>query len=350
MNSSITKLECPVCSKKLSSKYTLGSHMKTFHANSNGVENVDMDCDTFGCSSVRCEYTTKHKSDLKKHQERCMFLLVDIELERQASLLREKFQTDCDAIRVEYESTLSALREENSALRAERNLLQSMMDKSEDRVHRLTERVIDKPVVINQYHNEIGQLNQQHHNNVKVTNYLTDYKTFETRTHPDFVTQVARQNMIQYFMDGQGGLARFVVECIIRCEKGGMILCCTDTARKRFRFLNANGELQEDLEARMLTSKLSIPIKQVAHEVFQHICTSLEKERQVKISEKAGTFEVGFVEKKIEMAHDHLFSIREFDLEDKNSEFLTELCGLLRGPLASLPSSTEDQNSDAEPS
>lgn len=283
---------------------------------------------------------TKYRREQKKHIEKCTFIVMEREMELQFAELTARFEQQLEQVRAEHEAVMTAqrheleltvneLRVENSALRAERNMLNSMLYLSEQRavkaqntISHLAERAIDKPTMVNQQVTNTC--------NVKVTNFLTDYKTYEERTEQTFVTCKARSNLIEYFMDGQFGLARFVVDCIIRCDRG-MILCCTDPARKRFRFLNADGQLQEDLEARMLTHKLSIPIKMVAHEVFEEMCKSLEHQRQVKISEKAGTFEVGFVEKKIEMAHDQFFRIREFDLQDKNSDFLTELSGLLRG-------------------
>lgn len=366
--SASTDYVCNVCTKSFSTKYTLQSHIQRLHQKP--VENEPTEC-----LSDRCSYTSMKRSDLKKHIEKCQYVMID----REVTLERQKWQAHIteqnekwqgclsqqnEKWQSEYQMALSTLeREKNNqiaTLEREKNTQLATMEREKNRQiaslerekHHLRESlagaqsengslksqllvfqdmvkdVVNRPAAVIQ-HNEIAH-NTTNHNSIKVTNYLTDFKTYAERTDPEFIRKAARENMIQFFMDGQNGLAQFVVRYIIRCGKK-LIICCSDSARKKFRFLNPDGVLQDDVEAKMLTSKLSVPIKQVAHEVYDIILENLEAQKQAKIDQKAGFLEIDFLDRKIEFAHAQLWKIRDFDT-DKNSEFLNELAALLRGP------------------
>lgn len=49
---------CPVCNKNYSSKSSLNRHKKTIH---------DGNAEIFKCNQEKCDYTTKHKTSLKRH-------------------------------------------------------------------------------------------------------------------------------------------------------------------------------------------------------------------------------------------------------------------------------------------
>jgi hypothetical protein len=345
-----------LCAKNFSTKYTLQSHIQKIH-------NKPSEDQLTQCSSERCDYSSHKRHDVMRHVEKCQYVMID----REVALERQKWQVylseQNEKWQSEYQVALTTLeREKNQQianLEREKNQQIATLEKEKNHYisslerekHQLRESlagaqsengslksqllvfqdmvkdVVNRPAAVIQ-HNEIA--NNTTHNSIKVTNYLTDFKTYAERTDPDFIRKAARENMIQFFMDGQNGLAQFVVRYIIRCGKK-LIICCSDSARKKFRFLNPDGVLQDDVEAKMLTSKLSVPIKQVAHEVYDIICENLEAQKQAKIDQKAGFLEIDFLDRKIEFAHTQLWKIRDFDT-DKNSEFLNELAALLRGP------------------
>lgn len=347
---------CDLCSKNFSTKYTLQSHIQKIH-------NKPSEDQLTQCSSERCDYSSHKRHDVMRHIEKCQYVIID----REVALERQKWQAHVveqnEKWQSEYQIALSTLeREKNnliSSLEREKHQLRESLAGAQSEnaslktqllvFQDMVKDVVNRPAAVIQ-HNEIAH-NTTNHNSIKVTNYLTDFKTYAERTDPEFIRKAARENMIEFFMDGQNGLAQFVVRYIIRCGKK-LIICCSDSARKKFRFLNPDGVLQDDVEAKMLTSKLSVPIKQVAHEVYETILENLEAQKQAKIDQKAGFLEIDFLDRKIEFAHTQLWKIRDFDT-DKNSEFLNELAALLRGPepimmaVGAEDSDDEDQDQKA---
>jgi regulator of replication initiation timing len=237
---------------------------------------------------------------LKRHIKNCKYIkAVEIERSKYEDEIK-KLQEQLSKIKIEYEKQLS-----------ENNILQRELDKAQYMIQTLSETAINRPTTTT---NEIGNVN-----NVKITNHLSDHKSYLRQIHPERVTELLHLHFEKYFMDGQMGLARFVVEHIIRLKDGKMILCCTDPTRKRFRFIDADGKLAEDLRAKMFRSKIKIPVKEMCNEVFDRIIERIKDEKKVKISsgESEAGMEIGF------------FEIRAFDGDD-GTEFLNELASLLR--------------------
>lgn len=332
-----SKPKCTFCEKTYSSKYTLETHIFNIHKikieKENNAGNIDLNV-ILKCSSKNCDFETIYKYEMKKHIKRCKILLFEKE--------REKAKKECD---IEYNSLLIKLKNDHatdisrlkneliqsqllyekqiSSLKTEKNILQKELDKAQQMIQTLSEKAINRPSNITQQHNEIG--------NVRITNHLSDHKSYLKQLHPERVTEMLQLHFEKYFMDGQSGLARFVVEHIIRLKDGKMILCCTDPARKRFRFIDADGKLAEDVRAKMFRSKIKIPVREMCNEVFDRIIDRIKDEKKVKISAGDAGMEVEFLEKKIDMAERRFFEIRAFDGDD-GTEFLNELTSLLRNP------------------
>lgn len=85
--------------------------------------------------------------------------------------------------------------------------------------------------------------------------------------------------------------------------------------------------MEEDLKAKFLTKKLSVPVKEVCATVFDRITKRLEKEKKEKDKLSASYL----LDKKIDHAYTQFINILEFDIEEKGSDFLNELSALLRG-------------------
>lgn len=347
---------CSLCSRTFANKYNLTKHLRCVHRKLD--ENSDvMETEEFRCSSRFCKYSTMYSSEMKRHINRCLILEAEQTFAKQLHEMQTQHDIQINSIlsqkekqNLEYQSKLCQLSSQCTKLQTEKEMLEKQilkletqlekqidkfelqMEKAQQTAQCLAERAIDRPTTVNsttnQQHNEIGSIS-----NVKVTTMLTDFATYQRQTDPQFVMETARQYLEKYFFDGPKGLARFLVEHIIRSDDGKLILCCTDPARKRFRFVNADSKLEEDLKAKMLTQKISVPIKQVCHEVFDNIQKKLNTEKQMKIAANAGAFQIGFLDDKITIAGEHLLSIREFDYDSShNSDFLNELAALLRGP------------------
>jgi hypothetical protein len=245
--------------------------------------------------------------EYRRHVQKCVFVLLDRE------------------IVTERERWLQQL----TRLESENNILRQELEKAHALTQKVTEQAINRPTHTHTTTNNIDNHRSIGNQiaNVKVTNYLADHKTYEQQTDPERVRALMDKHFEEYFFDGQQGLAKFLVDHIIRSDDGKMIMVCTDTSRKRFRFINAEDELEEDLRAKILSKKLSVPVKEVCRAVFQRITERLNEQKRGK----QNALEVDFLEKKIDSALAKYIHIREFDT-DECGDFLNQLAALLRGP------------------
>lgn len=326
----------------------------------------EMEVEKFECSSSRCEYTSMYRSDMTKHVAKCIYVVFDREIDVYETRLKEadefkvhlqhehqELKTHLQQVReqtnkqfekaqeyfkiqlqeaqeqiISYRETigrLQGLQSENELLRQQVDKLHAQLEKAQDGMKDLAEQAINRPPTINnQLTNQIGS--------VKITNYLTDHQTYVDHTDPDFVMEQAQKFFEKYMVEllnGQRALARFMVDHIIKCpESGRIILCCTDTARKRFIYMNHLNEKEEDMMAKYFLERMSGPIKEVSHTIFEHIVDRLEAQKQTT----KGAFELADIDHRIQTVTTKYLEIRDFDIDDKNSDFLVELAALLRGP------------------
>lgn len=286
-----------------------------------------MEVEELKCTSSLCTFATLYSAEWKRHTNKCALIVAEREFQIQRDQLNSQHSVEIANIRSQYVREMNELHRSLSNVQTENRLLKHELEKAQQAAHSLAKDAINRPTTTNnhQQNNQIG--------NVKITNYLTDHNAYISQTHPTYVKHMLDQHFETYFMDGQPGLARFLVEHIIKMSDGKLILVCTDTARKRFRFLNADGKMAEDMKAKMLCSKLSVPIREMCNEVFERVIAQLESDKKVKISNGCGAFEIDFLDKKIEWAGKKFIEIRSFNSGvDDNTDFLNELATLLRNP------------------
>jgi len=57
-----------------------------------------------------------------------------------------------------------------------------------------------------------------------------------------------------HVVDGQKGIAQFVVDSFLKDDNGNLLYKCTDTSRNIFKYKNREGEINKDVEAKKLIS------------------------------------------------------------------------------------------------
>jgi hypothetical protein len=288
------------------------------------------------CPSFLCSFVSTFSSDWKRHISKCPLIAWAQKWENEREVWEKQLadihtyhQQQLAEIHTYHSHQLSeqkvAYDLQLSTIQAEKALLEKQLERAQSTV----EKAINRPT------NNYTQ-------NVKITNHLADHQTYQRQTDPNRVMELMDKHFEPYFFHGQSGLAQFIVDHVIHSGDGKMIMVCTDSARKRFRFVNADSQIEEDLKAKILTKRISIPVKKVCNTVFGRINSRLEAEKTSKIDSRAGAFEVDLLEKKIDLAFKNFMSIREFDCEE-SGDFLNELTGLLRsGP------TVEEDDADAD--
>lgn len=257
--------QCEYCGKRFATKYTLQKHVS---------------------SNRIC--TTAREKQLQEQQRQSDWMSEIEKKEQQIHELIQHYETELRELRNAYETRLAI----------QQHTLQSKEQQIED-----LKVIVDKAIA------KTGNVTNIRNSQVNVMNVLSE--KYEGRTEHDFVLEVARKKFEPYFWDGQKGLANFCVDHIIRTRDGKMILCCTDPTRKRFKYLDADGDMREDIEARLFTEKMSVPISIVCEEVYEKIRTEIHDTM------------------KRDIADSKFLELLNFKNNSNNTEYRQELCTLL---------------------
>lgn len=313
---------CDFCKKEFKTKNTLKSHLerskKCLSRRGKKIES------TFCCI---CKHISMTKNDHEKHIKSCETLLIKgldeqkldyIKKESEFNRIIEQKETEIknykliESKNLEYIKLIDQKDLEIRHYKEYIKKLEELLEKSNKTIEYLAEKAIEKPTV--------------NTTNIKTQNIqtvLTDSNIYDKNTEHERILDIARNKIENYFWQGQKGIAKFCLDHIVKTEDGKMIICCTDPSRKRFKYMNADKELSEDIEARIFTKKISVPIQLVCEEVFNNIVRKLEDEKDTDTSD------AGFLNIKKEMAWERFIEIKDINDNKKNIEYKNELCTLL---------------------
>ena len=113
---------------------------------------------------------------------------------------------------------------------------------------------------------------------------------------------------VNHVVDGQKGIAQFLVDSFLKDDEGNLKYKCTDKSRNIFKFLNSDGEINKDVDASKLIS---------------HMVDGGIKVKSVEIAKEWYT-EEGIIDiKKYEIMYDPQQLI--LTIEDDSSGFRREL-------------------------
>ena len=126
------------------------------------------------------------------------------------------------------------------------------------------------------------------------------------------------------FLNSQRGIAKFCVDNILKTEDGKMRMICTDPARERFKYMDENGIIKEDIQARQFIEKIYPPIHQVGEKIHENILEKC-KTQTMKIEKGEDDTEKYVVKVKEEAAHNSWMDIRFMKSQTSNGTFRKEL-------------------------
>jgi hypothetical protein len=300
----MSEFVCIYCKKEFKSKSSHKTHIET---NKTCIKNRP-DKSQYILQECACSYQSYNKHDFQRHLSKCKDACKHLseEVLRLKSFIEEK---DKELLR------LKQISEE--VLR-----LKSVVDEKDKQIEyfrEMMDKAISKPTSTSITTNSNSSIK----NNNNILNILSD--TYEEQTLSDRVEAIARKSIQKYFWQGQKGIANFCVDHIIKSQDGKMIICCTDPARKKFKYLKQD-QMIDDLDARMFTDKISVPIKNVCREVYDNIMKKIDEERE----EKTDAFDLNALDTKTSIAQEKFLEITNLNDHQKNSEYKTELSILLK--------------------
>jgi len=300
--------KCEKCNKIFATKYTLKKHIEA-----KICQEIRTGPIYSSCISGGCEYKTLNKSDLQKHLRTCKYIQMDITIEN----LRQEHKKEIENLKIEHQREILRLKEE-------------WMQKEQDRFTTLLEKVISKPAITNNTTNNTNNTNNIRGNNNNLQTILATPELYEKQIDPNRIKSIDHSIFEKHFWEGQKGIARFCVENIINTtdENGNnkMLLCCTDPSRKRFKYVNDNNHITDDIEARHFIDAVSKPIVNVCRKVYDGVVKKIEDDKK----ETEDAFDLNLLEDKTSIAQQKLLEINDIGDHNRNTDYKNEMMILLK--------------------
>ena len=318
---------CEHCQSTLSSKYVLKNHLSTNKA-CLAIRNAEPE-KTFKCKA--CTYVTTNNQKIMIHQETCkMYKVLSVKEDYQQELNKK------DSIIVTLQESLKekdCIINEYLQLKVRHEELKIRYDE----LSKQHEKTIEKlELKISQCDSFIQTLAREGSNKPTTTtnntinnirNHLSSTYTID-KLEPKTVEEIFREHYTEFdYYSGQKGLANFFLERVIKTPDGKMMICCTDTSRKKFKILDMKGNLKEDIEARVLCEKLKVPTEVVTKEMYDKIITRIDEERD-RLSRDDRSRKEKLIDDSMR-AQQVFIDNMNFDDINYNQDFMHELCVLL---------------------
>ena len=170
------------------------------------------------------------------------------------------------------------------------------------------------------------------HNTVNnIRNVLSSKYTVDELDHDQLMLVFKKTLTEDVLLGGQPAIAKICSENIIQTDDSKMRLCCTDTSRDKFKYMDVSGNVKEDFQARHFTSKIIKPLEAVGQEVYDTACTNISEEQNALESEQMPQYgRMSFLRNKEERLAVSLMELRSIDQPNHNSKFVNELAVLTK--------------------
>ena len=316
---------CEVCNAIVSSKYILKTHMATNKA-CLSLRNLELQsrfkcrgCDTYFKDNQKLVI---HKDGCKAYQSLILTEELSEKYEKEKTELLEKCEKEKAELVSNYEHTQTE--HKNTIKQHERTImdmkfttdkiirdLQAQNDKLIDSLRQLASQAIEKP----------STTNVTNHNTIR--NHFSEKYFLDAITPEDVKKKCQNYLTEEVFFQGQRGIAQLCTDHIIRTKDQKALMICTDASRKKFKYMDEQGNLKEDHEARAFTEKVSKPIKDVSKILYENILSDVKYEKENVDDEDYSRKSV--LSNKEMKAIDCFVQITYFDHPDHNTEYKNEL-------------------------
>lgn len=328
---------CEFCKSELSSKYSLKNHLLK-NKNCLALRNLQLKTN-FICKSCSNYFTDIHK--LSTHYQTCK-LYIEEKYNDEINIMKDNHSNYIKQIKDNYEKEINILKEQIEENKKENeeiknNYEKEIKDNHEKEIKEIKD-IHEKEInIIKEYTKKIEtqhdkmfssfeKLATQTKQTTNVTNNNNIYSDkffLENLSQEDIKRKCQNYLTEQVFMGGQRGIAQMCSEHIIKTPDNRVLLKCVDTSRKKFKYIDENGNMKEDHEARTFTEKVFEPIKQMTTLVYENILSDIKDEQdqleQTEYSRKSLLHDKTF------KAIDCFAKIINIDNPNENTEFKNEL-------------------------
>ena len=292
-----TELKCEFCNKVFSSKSNLNTHKfkAKYCISSRNTEKLTPI--TYKC--IYCYKCFTTKQFLCKHETKC----TNKNSKQEILLLEDKLKQQKQAFEIKLLEKDTILQDKEKENRLLREQIESLQQKLEN----IAIQGVKK-------HSQIIN------NNTNITQILSPFDLDQK----DILGIIEKKLDETSFLNSQRGIAKFCVENLLKTQDGKMRMICSDPVRERFKYLDEDGLVKEDIQARQFIEKIYPPIHQVGEKIHENIlekCKTI-KEKIAKGEDSTDKYIVGVKE---EAAHNSWMDIRLIKSQNSNGKFRKEL-------------------------
>ena len=223
------EFKCSICDKILCTKQYLESHIQK-------CEIVKKKKDSFKCK--HCDKILSTKQSLLNHINCCYK-----KKEKEFSELKERTDKELiekDKFIIKVNTQIENYKKQEENFKEQINNYKEQLKDLQDKLDKIANKAIDRPTTV--------VSNTTTNNNLNIVSSL-DFNNLET-----IKNAIENRLNVNHVVDGQKGLAKFVVDTILKDEEGNLLYKCTDASRNIFKYKNSNGEINKDVEAKKLIS------------------------------------------------------------------------------------------------
>jgi hypothetical protein len=224
--------KCLICEKILSSKQYLEIHSSK--------------CNEGKYKCLFCEKILSTKQNLTQHLSVCLEKK-DKELKELKELKekseREIFEKDKIIIKVntQLENYIEQLENYKEQFEKQEENYKEQIKNLQDRLDKIANKAIDRPTIVT---------NTTTNNNLNIMSSI-DFNNL------DIIKDLIENKLsVNHVVEGQKGIAQFLVDSFLKDDDGNLKYKCTDKSRSIFKFLNSDGEINKDVDASKLITHM----------------------------------------------------------------------------------------------
>ena len=233
---------CEFCNKQFSNKGNLNYHLKTAKYCLKLREESQIE--NYNCEFCNISFT--RKNSLQTHLLTC----------------KEKIDYDYKNLIKSFQEEKNNLQNQVYHLTEKNNEYKEQIRELQNQIKELAQIAIEKP------NNTINNNNQSNSNNRMIDNRTVNMVPFNL-TQEKVLDILKNKFEEKHLMRGQEGLADFFVENILVTPEKKFLYRCTDPSRNHFIFVDEEGKVQKDINAKHLTHLINEPVKQRTREIYQ---------------------------------------------------------------------------------
>jgi hypothetical protein len=209
------KFKCGFCNKTLSTKRNLESHLICCNQRKD-KENKELSDKEINVLKETNKRTEKEIQELSKLNE-----------------IKDKELVEKDKIIIKLNTQIEQLEKQEENYKEQLSDLQNKLEK-------IANKAIDRPTTV--------VSNTTTNNNLNIMSSI-DFNDLENIKY-----LIENKLNVNHVVDGQKGIAQFVVDSFLKDEEGNLKYKCTDSSRSIFKYKNSEGEINKDIEAKKLIS------------------------------------------------------------------------------------------------